>query len=223
MLSSVIVMARNHLDDLTRTCIDSVLNNTGVPYELICIDDGSTDGTLEFFKSVADKWRSYPTSQGVSSGRSWGMAVSKGDVIVFLDNDCIVPPGWLRGILKTYKRGIGVVGPCLSNEKDRIDRMPRSPDGLITVQSVSGACMAFTREVFRKLGYLKPELVNQGEDTDYCYRALFAGFRLVINPRLEVYHKHFATRKDVDQTVIKKSSEEFRRQWGRFSGTVYVP
>jgi GT2 family glycosyltransferase len=171
MLSSIIIAAHNHLNDLTIPCISSIFENTRQPYELVCVDDFSSDGTYDYFCAVADKAYRTRKLSGANIVRNIGMASAQGDVMIFLDNDTIVPPGWLYRILKAYHPGVGIVGGMLSNEQGRRYFLKYSADGLIDVTEVSGACMSFSRAVFDRLGFLDASLINCGEDTDYCYFA----------------------------------------------------
>lgn len=195
--TSIIICALNHLQDLSVPCISAVMRNTYEPFELILIDDGSTDGTFQYFRSITRKAYRNDKPMSPASCRNIGLKASEGDYIVFLDNDATVPPGWL-GILiqESQKHNVGIIGPVLSNEISNIN-FSRSSDGLIDVSAISSACMLFKREVLSKIGLLNERLVNLGEDTDYCFRAKRAGFRVCITPRMIVEHVSFATRKDV--------------------------
>ncbi len=85
---SVIIPTYNRLEFLP-IAIDSVLSQTYPPYEIIIVDDGSTDGTKDFIKYVYGNSLKYiyQKNQGVSSARNTGIYVSKGDFIAFLDSD----------------------------------------------------------------------------------------------------------------------------------------
>lgn len=211
--TSIIICAVNHLQDLTIPCIRSVIQNTGQPYELILIDDGSQDGTYEYFKSISRKAYRNQSSKGATRSRNIGLRASEGDYICFLDNDVIVPPGWLKVLIQESRKArVGIIGPILTNEKQRYN-LPRSSDGLCEVACVAGACMLIKREVFNSLGYLDERLVNFAEDTDYCYRANLAGYRVVNTPKLTVYHRHFGTRKDLSRIHMRESQKIFLEKW----------
>ena len=223
MFASVIICAHNHLEDLTIPCLDHVLRGTPYPHELILIDDGSADGTIQYFQTLPAKTYHFPKRQGVTRARNAGLELAAGDPLVFLDNDVFVPRGWLRILAgESQKQNVGIVGGIPSNEKDRLNK-ELSFDGLIDFPSVGGACMAITRRCFDALGYLDESLVNCGEDTDYCYRAKFAGFRVCSTPRLVVQHLAGGTRRDLDPTEMNRASRRFRRKYAKYQRVLPMP
>ena len=212
-LASVVICAHNHLQDLTIPCLDHVLEGTRYRYELILIDDGSRDGTIQYFATVTDKAYGFAKRGGVARARNLGLEAAKGDPIVFINNDLFVPDGWL-GILaeESEKPGVGIVAGIPSNEIDRL-KAPSGEDGLIDFDHVSGALMGVTRDCFDTVGYFDGSLLNNGEDTDYCYRARLAGFRVVSTPRLIAEHLNGGTRRDLDRKEIARSAMRFRRKY----------
>jgi len=83
--------------------IDSVLNQTFNDFELICIDDGSTDGSLKVMESYGDKIRLIkPSHRGVAAARNLGIAAAKGEFITYLDADDSYVPDALSSQFKTY-------------------------------------------------------------------------------------------------------------------------
>lgn len=213
MIASVIVIAHNGLADLTIPFLDHLAASTLEPHQLICVDDGSNDGTFGHFQSVADSAIRLHRRSGVAAARNAGMMAATGDILAFIDNDAFPPVGWLSGIGDAMSRHrVGIVGGIPSNELWRL-REPRSSDGLIDSRDVSGACMAVSRHVFETLGYLNTKLVNAGEDTDYCFRAWLAGYRVVSAPDVVVRHGDGKTRKRLDQGQIRRSQDRFWRKW----------
>lgn len=210
--TSIIICAVNHLQDLTIPCIRSVIQNTGENYELVLIDDGSQDGTYEYFKSISRKAYRHGR-QGVTKSRNLGLRMSEGNYMCFLDNDVILPPGWLRTLIEESRKDrVGIIGPMLTNQPRF--HLPRSADGLCDVAEIAGACMLIKREVLNRIGYLDESFINC-EDTDYCLRAILAGYRVVHTPNVLVYHKHFGTRKDLPgiRNIMQKSSERIMQKY----------
>lgn len=217
--TSIIICAVNHLQDLTIPCIRSVIQNTGQPYELILIDDGSQDGTFQYFRSISRKAYRHERLRGVTKARNLGFRASEGNYILTLDNDTIVPSGWLKTLIDESKKDrVGIIGPMLSNQPDRFN-LARSADGLCDVTEVAGACMLIKREVFNKIGYLDETFINC-EDTDYCHRAVLAGYRVVHTPNIVLYHRHFATRKDLPQ-IRNRIPESRQRIYRKYRGIFY--
>jgi hypothetical protein len=101
-LISIIIMAHNQLED-TRRCIESLFRHTADYYELILIDNGSNDGTTEYFHKLQAENHTVkviinPTNTGFAAGCNIGIRYAKGDFLLFLNNDTVVTPGWLDGI-----------------------------------------------------------------------------------------------------------------------------
>lgn len=216
--TSIIICAVNHLHDLTIPCINSVVQNTGESYELILIDDGSQDGTYEYFRGMSKKAYRHDILKGVTKARNLGLRVSQGNYMCFLDNDVIVPSGWLKTLIaESQKSRVGIIGPILTNQPRF--HLPISADGLIDVPEVAGACMLIKREVFNRLGYLDEKLINC-QDTDYCFRAILAGYRVVHTPNVLVYHKHFGTRGDLPE-IRNRIGESRERIMAKYRGIFY--
>jgi len=211
--TSIIICALNHLQDLTVPCINALLRNTQQPFELILIDDGSKDGTFDYFRSLTRKAYRNQRPSGATRARNIGLKASQGDYIAILDNDVTVPPGWLGVLIQeSGKQRVGIIGPVLTNEMSNMS-LPRSDDGLMTVSAIAFACALIKREVLNQIGLLDERLINLGEDTDFCFRAVKAGYRVAITPRLIVPHKSFATRKDVSRAQIDRSMEIFKKKY----------
>jgi len=123
-LASIIILCCNQLD-YTRQCLESVLKFTRHPYELILVDNGSTDGTGEYLEEFRSTQQSpltlsrieiirNETNLGYPAGCNQAMAQSRGRYLVFLNNDTIVTEGWLDGLVAwTLQDGakVGLVGP----------------------------------------------------------------------------------------------------------------
>ncbi len=126
---SIIIPAFNQLD-YCKQCVTSVLANTQVPYRLILVDNGSTDGVAEFFDSVPGATVVHsPTNVGFAAGVNLGLeqaslasplhAGGPGGAghVVLLNSDTIVPSGWLSRLLEAMGQAddIGMVGPMSNN------------------------------------------------------------------------------------------------------------
>lgn len=117
---SIVVVAYNHLEK-TRLCVESVLKNTaGIDYELILIDNGSQDETLEYFQSVRHDRKKViriTNNLGAAYPTSTLNPNELGRFICTLPNDVIVTPHWLENLLVCMKSDvrIGMVNPVSSN------------------------------------------------------------------------------------------------------------
>lgn len=124
-LTSIIILTFNQLE-YTKKCIESIFKNTREPFELIVVDNGSTDGTVEYLETEVGSQRSENRGQkaevriiknkenlGFAAGNNQGMAAAKGDYILLMNNDIVVTPGCLERMILCAGRDpkIGIVGP----------------------------------------------------------------------------------------------------------------
>ena len=124
-LTSIVIVALNQLA-YTKKCVDSVLRNTNRPYELVLVDNGSADGTAEYFEEFRLKCESAQTEYckavktirhdrnlGFAAGNNSGIAAASGDYVLLLNNDVVVTPGWLEKLARQaeWNPRVGLVGP----------------------------------------------------------------------------------------------------------------
>jgi GT2 family glycosyltransferase/tetratricopeptide (TPR) repeat protein len=132
-LTSIVLVTHNELA-YTRLCLDSIRLRTDEPYELIFVDNGSTDGTTEYLRRVAVTPR-VSSGTGTASGlqgvrlienegnrgfpaaANQGIGIAEGQNILLLNNDTVVTTGWLRHMLDALAHDpkVGLVGPCSNN------------------------------------------------------------------------------------------------------------
>ncbi len=124
-LTSLIILTHNQLR-ITRACLESVLLHTREPFELIVVDNASTDATVEYLHSLEAQLNSVPhefcrgltvienaVNAGFAGGNNQGMAVAKGAYLLLMNNDVVVTPYWLTRLLACARRNpnVGLVGP----------------------------------------------------------------------------------------------------------------
>lgn len=213
--ASVIVSAYNRLHETTMPCLENLLAVTRYPMELICVDDGSKDqgATIDYFCEMCDTPIRISQNSGVSAARNLALQVARGYPIVFLDNDMFPPPGWLSILREEIDKDprIGILAGIPSNEIERLKK-PAGADGLIDFLHVASACMAITPRCYQTVGYFD-EFLWSGQDTDYCYRAIERGFRVVSTPRLIIRHEAGSTRRYMNQKRIEKAALYMRRKY----------
>ena len=108
---SLVIPVYNQLD-YTRQCLESIARCTEQPYELIIVDNASTDGTHDFLRDV--KATVITNQQNLGCAKAWnqGVRASHGDVIGILNNDIVVTKGWIEGLLEFF--GVDLHGRLLS-------------------------------------------------------------------------------------------------------------
>src|SRR5262249_28067577 len=115
--ASIVVVTHNQLA-FTRLCLESLLANTDGPdYEVIVVDNASTDGTADYLRGLAERRpavRVVPNdaNRGFAAATNQGLAMAAGGVLVLLNNDTVVSRGWLAGLVRHLSdRDVGMVGP----------------------------------------------------------------------------------------------------------------
>jgi glycosyltransferase involved in cell wall biosynthesis len=198
---SVIIPAYN-AENTLYSCLESLADQS-LPkedYEVIVVDDGSTDGTSKIAQDFNVKYI-FQTNQGPAAARNKGARSAEGDIILFTDSDCVPAHNWIHEMVSPYNDNevIGVKGAYKTRQaelaarfaqaefEDRFDLLTKSP----SIDMIDTYSAAFKKEVFFKMGGFDENFpVANNEDTDLSYRMAIAGHKLVFNPRAFVYHTH---------------------------------
>ncbi len=236
-LTSIVIVTYNRLDQ-TRRCLDSLASNTPEPYQLIFVDNGSTDGTVAYLheRFGRDAVITNGNNEGFLGAANQGIAAAAGDYILLLNNDTEVTPGWLSALQQAAERSsdVGIAGGKIVGPDGRIqvagaymafDGSARMIGEGMAVDDpslseerevcyVGGHCMLIKRAVVDAVGLLD-EAYGFGyhEDTDYCYRARAAGFRVIYAPGCVVHHQLFGTPMPERQEIIAENQQRFLDRW----------
>jgi len=208
---SVIILNYNGKQFL-QSCLQSVLNDPYQPKEILLVDNASTDGSLEEAEPFRDRILLIrnPQNYGFPRGCNEGIKRSQGEIIVLLNIDTEVRPGWLTELIEPFllDSTIGITGSkLLFPEGNRIQFAGGGmrPNGLTfhegygqvdegqydearEVEYITGASMAIRRNVLERLGGLDEGFPLYFEDLDLCFRAHQQGWRVWYQPRSVVYH-----------------------------------
>ena len=239
---SIIVLCFNQLD-YTKQCVKSILANTAYPnYELILVDNCSTDATAEWIKEIAQKHDNIKTvfnktNRGFAGGNNDGISLSNGEYIVLLNNDTIVTRGWLTGLIKHYdSKNVGMVGPVTNsigneakiqiNYSNLLD-MPKfafdyTRQNMGKVYKHNGMlamfCVMISREVLEKIGLLDENYgIGMFEDDDYSTAARKAGYDLIIAEDVFIHHFCNISFKELGDKkymkIFQKNKKYFEKKW----------
>ncbi len=186
----------------------------GLAYEIILVDDGSTDGTREWLASLSDPpFRIILNEQnsGYAVANNRGAAVARGEFLALLNNDLVLTPRWLEPMLAIFEHepAAGLVGnvqyDVRTGSLDHIgvfidhkgkpqhDRTPplgfrpRIRDWRVA-DAVTGACLLIRRTLWQQLGGFDQRYINGCEDVDLCIRARIAGHINAVALRSAVFH-----------------------------------
>ncbi len=236
---SIVLAAYNALE-YSRTCLESIIEYTKVPYELVLVDNGSSDGTKEYFETFPGaRVIRNETNLGFPRGYNQGMKACNGKYIVLINNDCIVSYNWLSNMLSCARSdaAIGMVGPRGNriNGVQRIEREFNSleefyrftgefnkpdPKKWFEVKKLVGFCLLLKREVMEKIGYFDESYgLGTHEDIDYALRARQAGFKLFCAGNVFIYHfshRTFIANKINLQEIYKHNKFVFSQKWSLY-------
>ena len=233
---SIIIAAYNALE-YSKLCMQSIQDYTPPGYQLILVNNGSTDGTKEFFNHIPGaKVIHNEYNRGFAGGYNQGIKAASTRYMVLLNNDCVVSHNWISNMLCCIKKepGIGIVGPRANRVpgRQRLERDFQNMEDLHTftadfnqpdsvkwfpVSSLSGFCYLMKKELVEAVGYFD-EAYGPGthEDADYCIRARLAGFKLFCAGDVFIYHfshrTFFANNIDLQQ-LYRYNKYLFNRKW----------
>ena len=225
--------------ELTEQCLTELARVTsGISYEVIVVDNHSTDDTAQFLEQLSGDIQVIRNSEnlGFAKACNQGARAARGRFLVFLNNDTIPLSNWLTALVAEVNSHpqVGIVASKLLYEDDTIQHagVVFSREGLMpyhlyrrfhrdhpavnqrrTFQSVTAACMLIRREIFETEGGFDEEFRNGLEDVDLCLKVGYKGWQIVYQPLSVLYHLESQTpgRKTHDQ----ENALRFLRRWGQ--------
>jgi len=184
-------------DELTKSCVAAIYNNTEGEFELVLVDNGSDKSTKQVIVEISKKYpktivQTNPENLQFALGSNIGFAKSGGEYLVFLNNDTEVRPGWLKPLIESLQiPGIVAAQPKLLYPDGNVQCIGivfsnRSPlgypiySGLTPAdpwvnlsrpyQAVTAACMVVRANDFSAVSGFDPIYINGQEDVDLCLR-----------------------------------------------------
>ncbi|MGD8370853.1 MAG: glycosyltransferase family 2 protein [Syntrophobacterales bacterium] len=219
-LISIIVPVHNGAETVERT-LDTLLAQTYKNKEIIVIDDYSTDDSRAILKKYDGKVQLHFNEQNLGLARNYNKAIglAAGSIIMLAHHDCSFPDQeYLQKMLKNFTdEDVGAVtgrltipdfknldlGKRLFITLNLCELDPAPNDGPVELGFIEGKCDAFRREVLEDVGYFSTEISMASEDHEISIRIRERGYRLVLDPALEVV-LDFGGNQDTYGKVLKK-------------------
>jgi GT2 family glycosyltransferase len=194
---SVVVCSYNGGRTLEQ-CLRSLQALNYPDYEVIVVDDGSTDDTPAILGRFPDVRAIRQTNQGLSAARNVGLHAATGSVVAYTDSDCYADPDWVTHLVYQLERSgaDAVGGPNLSPEDGRLAACVAAAPGQPThvlesdqvAEHIPGCNMAFRREALLAINGFDAQYRKAGDDVDVCWRLHQAGMWITFAPGAFVWH-----------------------------------
>ena len=214
---SIIIVNYNG-KELLQKCLDSLLKVNYNNFEIILVDNNSTDGSVEFIT------KNYPSliiikldsNKGFAEPNNVAAKISKGKYLLFLNNDTVVTPNFIFEMVKVMEtdKKIAICQSLLlkpdgsvDSSGDFIDHLgvvynsKTEIDEIREVSSARGASMLVRSDIFEKLDGFDQKFFITFEDVDLCWRSWILGYRVLIIPTSIVYHEGGITIKKIKSEI----------------------
>ena len=214
---SIIIVNYNG-KELLQKCLDSLLKVNYNNFEIILVDNNSTDGSVEFIT------KNYPSliiikldsNKGFAEPNNVAAKISKGKYLLFLNNDTVVTPNFISEMVKVMEtdKKIAICQSLLlkpdgsvDSSGDFIDHLgvvynsKTEIDEIREVSSARGASMLVRSDIFEKLDGFDQKFFVTFEDVDLCWRSWILGYRVLIIPTSIVYHEGGITIKKIKSEI----------------------
>ncbi|UCE00229.1 MAG: glycosyltransferase [Chloroflexota bacterium] len=181
-----------------RDCCEGLSRLDYPNYEVIVVNDGSTDGTKKII-SQYDFKVIHTDNQGLSTARNLGLQEAKGEIIAYLDDDAYPDEQWLRYLAASFKGNhySGIGGPNIAPPGDGfvsecVANAPGNPVYVLLTdqeaEHIPGCNMAFRKDHLQAIGGFDPRFRTAGDDVDVCWRIQENGWSLGLNAAATVWH-----------------------------------
>lgn len=200
MKLSIITLTYNNLK-YTKKFIESLYKYT-TNFELIIVDNGSTDGTVEYLKTLKNiKLILNKENQGFSKGNNQGIAIAEGEYIGFLNNDILLSPHWFEECEKVFHKDSSTafvspkeINPYYENTNEKkylqfFVRQEYTKDYEKDFDNCVFSCTITSRNIIRKIGTFDEKYSPAFfEDNEFKYRAIEQGFNVYVTNKSCFYH-----------------------------------
>jgi|TARA_B110000014_G_scaffold236207_1_gene201299 hypothetical protein len=213
-----IIITNYNGQTLLQKCLESLSKVEYDNFEIILVDNNSTDGTIEFVT------KNYPSitiiklesNKGFAEPNNIGAKIAKGKYLLFLNNDTIVTPNFISELVSVIENNkkIAICQSLLLQSDGKIDSSgdfidnlgvvyssKESPKNLKQISSAKGASLLIQNEIFFDLGGFDNRFFATFEDVDLSWRSWIFGYNVVIAPKSVVYHLGGQTIKKIKSEI----------------------
>jgi GT2 family glycosyltransferase len=241
--ATVVLVTYNNVE-LTRLCLASLQRCAGpTPFELIVVDNASSDGTQAWLRELESRALvpmrviANETNRGFAPANNQAAELARGDVLILLNNDTVLTPGWLDRLVAVLDgdRSIGMVGPATNScgteaevgtQYADLDAMQRfaatytaeHAGERIDLPMLTLFCTAIRTDLYRQLGGLDEQYaVGMFEDDDLAMAIRQSGSRVVLARDIFVHHYGGAAFSQLPQSrylrIWWENRNRFQRKW----------
>ena len=236
-LVSIVIPSYNRAS-LLAACLHSVAQYSDVPYQVIIVDDASTDETPELVKGLKNvKTVTNSHNCDFLKSANQGAAQADGKYILFLNNDVSVRANWLSCLVDTMEKvdKCGAVGAKLISTDGKLQEAGASvwSDGQVTLYGAgdnpfkpeysymratdycSGACLLVRKDLFQDIGGFDESFTPAYyEDVDLCLTLWSMGYKVIYQPRAQIFHHHMGSRSvDAVNSLLEKNRKILISKW----------
>ncbi|MFN3531094.1 MAG: glycosyltransferase [Candidatus Brocadia sp.] len=238
---SIIILTWNALE-YTKKCIDSIQHHTNYLHEIIFVDNGSTDGTVEYLRKLVKEYPNYKLienqeNKGFAAGNNQGVSAASGDYVMLLNNDVLVSDGWLEGLVESLERDekIGMVGPITNSISGRqmvrnipytdekgfhifSQKIRKAYNGRLTPRyRIAGFAILMRKALYEEVGGLDESFgTGNYEDDDLCLKVREKGYAIMVDESVFIHHyrsQTFIENKIDYRKSLSVNESRFREKW----------
>jgi len=195
---SVVVCSYNGSRTIDECC-KGLLNLEYPNYEVIIVDDGSSDATAAIVGGYGFRVISSTENQGLSNARNTGLEAATGEIVAYLDDDACPDPHWLTYLAADFlsTEHVGVGGPTIPPPGDGpiadcVANSPGNPTHVLLsdqeAEHIPGCNIAFRKAALEAIGGFDTQFRIAGDDVDVCWRLQQRGWSLGFSPNALVWH-----------------------------------
>ena len=235
MQASVIIPVWNG-ESVISACLDALYAHSGEALlEVICVDNASLDQSATQIAGAYPQVQLFcqPVNLGFAGGVNVGLQAAQGDLLILLNQDCVVQPGWLVALVQAFANHprLGIAGCTILNADGtvnhagaRLQRPAAYSEHLTTiagvepqsVEYVTGAAFAIRQQAWQAVGKFDEDFYPAYyEESDYCFRARNKGFEIAHVPEARV--KHLFSSREWQSDPVKHTANQHRARY-RFVG-----